>query len=436
MKIAYFSPFSPDKSGISDFSEELVWELKKYCEIDLFVSKEVENQDIINEFTIRDIDEYNNESVREQYDLAVFHAGNNTRFHKKIMDMFMKYPGILEIHDLAMHHYLAEDTFVHGKNDEYVEVMKYCHGSLGETVAKAFLNGRIKAPWDHQSTVYTVNKHFVDKAKAIVVHSDYAKQMIKGMNVDAKVVNIPLHTSELVEDYNSFRESCKKELGFENQIVMGSFGYATSAKRIEQILRALGRLKKDFNNSFKYCIVGKVEDVPVDDLVKELDLVEEVVVTGYTELDEFKRYMGACDICFNLRYPTQGESSASLHRMLGMGKLIFVTDIGTFSDYPENVAFKVGYGHTEIDDIYNHLVETLGNLDALEQYRRNAYEYAVDNCCLEKNAKRYVEFFKDVLNNTFMDEEIELFLDELQRDGIYDEEVVLEKYRKSKIYKN
>ena len=57
--------------------------------------------------------------------------------------------------------------------------------------------------------------------------------------------------------------------------------------------------------------------MPVDQLKKQYDLEKEILVTGYTTIDQFKLYMGACDICFNLRYPTQGESSASLHRMLG-----------------------------------------------------------------------------------------------------------------------
>ena len=38
MKIAYFSPMNPERSGISDFSEELVAELFKQCEIEIFTS--------------------------------------------------------------------------------------------------------------------------------------------------------------------------------------------------------------------------------------------------------------------------------------------------------------------------------------------------------------------------------------------------------------
>lgn len=56
-----------------------------------------------------------------------------------MVDTFLKYPGILELHDFSLHHYLAEDTFVQKEYDKYIEIMKYCHGNKGEYTAKRFL---------------------------------------------------------------------------------------------------------------------------------------------------------------------------------------------------------------------------------------------------------------------------------------------------------
>ena len=148
-------------------------------------------------------------------------------------------------------------------------------------------------------------------------------------------------------------------------------------------------------------------------------------MTGYTRLNEFKQYMGACDICFNLRYPTQGESSASLHRMLGMGKAILLTDIGTFQEYPDDVAIKISHGKTEVQEIVEHVKELLENHDMLENIRKNAYCYAVQNCNIQRNAKRYYNFFEDITNHSYKDEYVEVLLDQMQRMGIFDEEYIL-----------
>lgn len=52
MVIAYFSPFSPDRSGISDFSEELVLELSNFCQVDLYSNKSIENKEIQEKFNV------------------------------------------------------------------------------------------------------------------------------------------------------------------------------------------------------------------------------------------------------------------------------------------------------------------------------------------------------------------------------------------------
>ena len=430
MRIAYFSPFSPDRSGISDFSEELVFELKKWCEVDLYTCKPIENRQICREFRTFDIEQIEDESLRNSYDHLVYQMGNNKRFHGKILEKFMKYPGILEIHDFSLHHLLAESTYAEQNYDEYVRIMEYCHGEEGRKTANRFLKGDICAPWENQSSRFTVNKHLIDKAEAVIVHSDMAKQMSKGINVAKNVITIPLHTTDLMENYSDYCSQCKSKLGWDDDtVVFGSFGYATKAKRIESILEALGKIKKEGKFKFKYCIVGQVEGLPINQLIKKYDLKNEVVITGYTELDEFKLYMGACDICFNLRYPTQGESSASLHRMLGMGKTTFVTNIGTFQEYPDDVVIKIPYDRTEVDELVSQIQMLLLHNNELQMRRQKAYLYAKDNCDLKSNAKKYFDFLVDISKGQYQDDAIDELLDQMQKLGELDEKKVLQRLK-------
>ena len=384
MKVAIFSPFSPDKSGIADFCEELIFELQKHMSIELFSRMPIENKKVIEHFKIHNIQDFEDENIRKQFDNVIYHVGNNIIYHKEVVEMFLKYPGILELHDISLHHYLAEDTFVKKDYEKYVEIMRYCHGKDGEKTARRFLNGEIRAPWEDQSAKYTVNKHLIDKAEAVIVHSDMAKQIVKGIRPDVPVINIPLHTPDIYDDYIQYKERCKQELGIpKEKTVLGSFGYATVAKRIPQILEALGRYKEQVSDDFVYYIVGKVEHIEISKLAHEFKIEKNVIVTGFTKLEDFKKYMGACDICFNLRYPTQGESSASLHRMLGMGKPILVTAIGSFEEYPDDIVMKNSWGENEITDIVSNLKEALANPSELKSRGEGAYDYANENCNLE-----------------------------------------------------
>lgn len=405
MKIAYFSPLNPQKSGISDFSEELILELCKWCEIEIFTSNvDISNSEIKNKINVHLIGDYYNENVRDKFDLAVFHVGNNYQFHKEIVECFMKFGGVLELHDIALHHYLAEETVVQGKHNEYMQIMQYCHGKKGKTRAEAFLSGRKEAPWEKESLEYMVNKRLIDRADGIIVHSEFAKQMIRGIRRNVPLYVIELHASEIKKYTKDEKDEIKEKLGLpKNCLIMGAFGYASKEKRIVQILEALKQYCK-YNKQFHFAIVGKVAGIDIETILEMYGLQDKVTITGFVDLELFKEYMIACDIAFNLRYPTQGESSASLARLLGMGKAVFVTNVGTFMEYPDDVVMKVEHGDEEIKQIYDGLLKISENID---EYQDRAYKYALKNNNLKINSKMYIDCFTKIKNHAIQVEEFE-----------------------------
>ncbi|WFR56316.1 glycosyltransferase [Anaerocolumna sp. AGMB13025] len=425
MRIAYCSPFNPIKSGISDFNEELLMELKKFADIDLFYNVQPSKQEILDNFAFYNIEELYKDSIRSKYDTIVYHMGNNVEYHKCIAETFMQFPGILELHDFSLHNYLAGDTYVRNDVQAYVEGVRYSHGEKGVKIVQKFIAGQAKAPWETHSLELTVNKHLIDRAKGVIVHSDMAKQMVKGIRPEVPVINIPLHTPDILADYEVNKIEAKKKLNIDGKTyVFGSFGYATRAKRIIETLEALGMFYKKVTKDFHYFIVGKVDGIDVESKIQELSIQDNVTVTGFTELEDFKTYMSACDICINLRYPTHGESSASLHRMLGMGKAVIVSNIGSFDEYPDEIVLKVRCDCDEITDIYNALCELTNNSSIMKQRNKSAFEYANKYCNLEMNACKYFEFYQNVCNNSFIERGIDYFIDKLFELNIVEEHYI------------
>ncbi len=424
MKIAYCSPFSPVKSGISDFSEELIQELKNYVEIELLYDTPIKNKDVADEFVFHDIQKLEDDEFASRYDLIVYQMGNNYKVHKCIGDMFMKRPGILEIHDLSLHHYIAAEMIENGKTKEYVELLKYCHGDFGYKIANGFLNGEVTAPWEKHTMELMVNKHFVDKATGVIVHSDMAKQMIRAIRPDVPIINIPLHVCDIVPNTAEVKSAAKKVLGIpEDVYLFGAFGFATKTKRIYQTLEAMSKYT---SHDFRYVVVG--QEIGLDTMAeaKRLGIEDKVIVTGYTSLEKYKLYMQACDVCINLRYPTNGESSANLQRILGMGIPAVITDIGTFSEYPDECALKVSYGEKEVSDILAALNELTSSKNLYDKYCQNALRFIQENACLENNCQKYRKFFDDILNGTFVEEDmVDRMLDKAFEVGIDDEEYLL-----------
>lgn len=415
MKVAYFSPFAPDASGISDYSDDLVKELINYVDIDLFTNVPVSSEKIKKQFSVFLVRDIEDDALRQQYDLMIFQAGNNARYHKDILEMFMKYGGILELHDFAMHHYLAEVTYAKGEYEEYKKVMEYCHGYKGKRAAVQFLNGEIPSPWDHQSQRFTVNKYLIDKASAVIVHSDMAKQMVMAVRPEIPVLQMPISQAFVQEDFWEHKKECKERLRIaQSKQVLGSFGFATASKRIIPILNGLSIYKESSGADFVYYIVGKVEDRSIYKTIKRLKLSKNVVVTGRVSMDDFMLYMGACDICFNLRYPTQGESSGCLHQGIAMGKPVFVTNVGSFEEYPDSFTCRVRYDGHEPWDIAAGIEHLLQDEAALQECGKQAVAYAKEHFNIKKNVKMYADFLEEIAAGTYaVKDEVDVILNRL-----------------------
>lgn len=423
MKIGYCSPFNPMKSGISDFSEELVFALAKYAEIVIFSPVLPEKRDILETFEVHPLSDLDQPEIRENLDHIVYHVGNNINYHGAIVEMLEKYPGIVELHELGLHHLAAARTLEAQGRESYLDMVRYCHGERGIKIAQAFFDGNAGAPWNDHALDMCMARPYIEQATGVIVHAEMIKQMVLGICPQVPIVNIILHSQDITDDPEKLRKDCRKKLNLpEKKLVMGSFGFATSAKRILPTLDALAQLKED-GQDFLYILVGEVEKGIT--LKKELEarnLEDRVVATGFTTLEVFKDYLGACDFCINLRYPTQGESSASLHRMFGMGKPAIVTDIGTFADYPDDVVLKVRYDQHEVEDIYQAIIRLSPQKNELRQRSETSIQFAKEYCDLSKNAERYAAFLQQVKDGNWQADYEDELITRLCEVGLTDED--------------
>ena len=130
MKLAYFSPFNPQPSGISDYSEELLPYLAAHADIDLFVDGfQPTNEDLSARFESFDYQHKPTVIDRlREYDAIVYHLGNDHRYHTGIVSVMRQHPGVAVFHDFAL-----QDFFLGQARDQenmkvYLEELEVCHG--------------------------------------------------------------------------------------------------------------------------------------------------------------------------------------------------------------------------------------------------------------------------------------------------------------------
>jgi glycosyltransferase involved in cell wall biosynthesis len=388
MRLAWFSPLPPQRSGIADYSAELLSCLAGHLELELFVDEGVRVEPEIRErFPVHGDRAFPGLWKQGRFDAVLYHLGNNPDFHSRIWRTLTEYPGILVLHEAMVHHLVRGMTLSKGDLEGYVEEMRYAYGRTGQGLARRSLDTGI--PLDVWS--YPLFERAVDSSLAVITHNEFTRQRVLASRPLARTSVIPHHVS-LAELGGMDRDSARAALKLPaDAFVLASYGFITPAKRLEVTLRAFARLKKERPDAL-YLLVGEVS--PHYELS---GIPEGVILVGRTELDDFLRYMVAADVAVNLRYPTAGETSGTLIRLLGLGKPVIVSNLGAFSEIPDGACAKVDLDENEEDLLFAYLQALAADEDLRRLMGENARRHVAPHTP-EASARAYADVVLSVVD--------------------------------------
>ena len=395
-KIAFFTPLPPARSGISDYSVDVLGELNKYFYIDVYLDSNVYKECTVNIDGVNLFDHKDFVKNKDQYSEIIYQMGNSN-FHFYMYDYIQKYPGIIVLHD-----YNLNGAF-----------MEYCSNKIGLLNDKKYLklvasdyfgeeykevkglvkNGTIA------NNLYNVelNGFLINHAKKVIVHSNYAKEKLLAKNIARNVYRIPLYAQNFTDVSEDVSATSKDDI-----VRVGVFGFLHPIKRIEQIIRAIASLAHEGKKVQFYMVgyaagdyYGQLSSIMDQEGIKDL-----CKYTGYTSLEDFENYVRMMDICVNLRSPNNGESSASFTRMLAEGKCVIVNDVGSFSEYPDDVCVKIPAAETmsetkEILVIKRTLNNLITDSDLRISIGKNARSFAESYLKIDMIARQYFEAIED-----------------------------------------
>jgi 2-polyprenyl-3-methyl-5-hydroxy-6-metoxy-1,4-benzoquinol methylase/glycosyltransferase involved in cell wall biosynthesis len=394
MKIAFFSPLNPQCSGISDYSEALLPHLAAETEIDLFVEGFAPtNAAITSRFRILDYRRDPRVLNRlPEYDAALYHMGNDHRYHSGICDVALAHPGILVLHDFALHHFFYSRAQEAEQMNYYLAELEACSGRRArleaeEAIARGVTPRHLATP-----TQFPLNCRLVKNAEAVIVHSDWSRTRLARIAPTTPVKKIP-HLIFLSEDDAKLNHLAQPPNA---TMQIGSFGLITPDKGIERALRALARLRERFD--FQYTLVGETNPYfDVRAIVRELNLQDRVTITGRVTIDEFVRRIAETDIAINLRERTVGETSGSLCRIMAAGVASVVSNAGWFAEIPNDCAVKIDTGAHADALLEAYLARLIEDKKLRAALGRNARQYVFANHRIEHCAAQYLEFIRETV---------------------------------------
>lgn len=393
-KIAFFTPLPPLESGISDYSVDILNSISQYYDIDVFIDDEYSPECILSDnITVHAHKFY--PTMHHRYDDTIYQVGNFP-FHEYMFQYIRNYGGTLVLHDYNMH-----NVFHHFAISKQQDLKLY-KSMLLEDFNKNTVNPYIKALKKHRIHFRVfemeLNGYLVNCANKIIVHSDNAKQKLLNSNISRNVKKINHYASiEPLVDPKEARDLLEIK---DNDFVFSSFGFIHNTKRAIPILKAFEKICNEFAH-VRFIFVGELYSglkEEFDQYIKDHQCLQEnVIVTGYTNLEMFNQYIDAVDVCVNLRYPYGGETSGSLMRILAKGKCSVVNNIGSFSEVPSDCCIKIPSVESmstdeEIAEIYEAMKKCILDLNFKSKICKNARRYAQENLDIQFVTKKYLEF--------------------------------------------
>ncbi|MDR3467822.1 MAG: glycosyltransferase [Xanthobacteraceae bacterium] len=344
-RLAYFSPMPPQRSGIADYSAELLPSLSAHYAIDVIVEnvREIEPLDDAS-WIVRDLDWFRKHAHR--YDRILYHLGNSS-FHAYMLPIMELYPGVVVLHDFYLGHLLPvlENN---GWGPYWTKALLYSHG-YGAVVERFAADKARNASFD-----YPANCFLLECAQGVIVHSEHARRLARKFYdpaFSAQWAVIP-SLRQLPERFE--RDAVRRSLGLkETDFVICSFGALGETKLNHRLVSAfLGSSLAD-DGSCHLVFVGECPDAPYCFQLRR-DIAgatgrAKIEITGYASRELYEKYLRAADVAVQLREQSRGETSAAVRDCMGFGLPVIVNAHGAMAELPEGAVVRLAENFRDAD---------------------------------------------------------------------------------------
>jgi len=328
MRIAWFSPVPPVKSGVAGRTAELVGALRaRGHEIDVFVDEPVA-QAAPN---VRSAHDFIWRHAQKPYDLNVYQFGNSSH-HDYAWPYAFRYPGLVALHDTYLHHARAALLLREFRAADYRTEFRFDEPSVSADLAELAVHGFDTPLYYRWPLVRTL----AATARLVITHGEAAAAELRSHLEDApdlagRVSSVALGEGERVSKVRAAEARARVRQRYriaQDSVLFGVFGGIAPEKRIDQILDAFEAARPAIPSCRLMLAGAAASHYDLAAALAARGQTGSVIVTGYLETDdELTDHLAACDATFNLRWPTARETSGPWLRALAAERPTVITDL-------------------------------------------------------------------------------------------------------------
>lgn len=351
-RLAIFTPLPPSASGIGQYSAELLPALADQYELTLVIADDAPppapvaaRAGVVRATAFA-------AAYRAGERTLLYHVGNSPE-HAYILDWAEREPGICVLHDVTLQHVQAWRALQGGARAaaDYRAEMALRYGADGATAADDLLHNR---PLALPHARIPLCERVVERSLATIVHNRYARAEVLRHCPGAAVTVVPHGVPPAPP---GDRAAARAALGLpQGALIVAALGNLIPEKRLEVVLAAFARALYHLPDALFVVAGAGSHHYNPRDFARTHGLEPVTRWPGRVGAGEFEALLVAADLCVNLRWPTGGETSGSLLRMLAAGRATLVSDVGSFAEVPPEACLRVPLGPDEEETIVRTIV--------------------------------------------------------------------------------
>ena len=378
-RLALASPMPPQLCGPAGYFAEFINYLPDLCELTVFTTLDPAAVELPREVRVERLDALEViEAIEGPFDEVLYFLGDS-EFHIGELLQLQRRPGAVVLHDARLNILYTE------MHRRYPHLMDE---NFGQSLHRMYpgrypsaLGGAQFLPLAEEGTYGILMVADVAKlATRLFVHSEHAADLIEldcGRRAEV-LFPIPCPWLPSEETVGSL-----PRIAAGSRPLIASFGFASQAKRSELLVDVMQGLPLA-----DLALVGHIGEHFREALrtaAQAQGTAGHVTVTGKVTSREYQEWLAKTTIAVQLRLFSNGESSASVAETLAAGIPTVVTDIGTFSEYPDDTVVKLprNISSEELATVLSELLEDAPRLAALSAAgrayaARNNYQLAAE----------------------------------------------------------
>ncbi len=388
-KLAYVSPLPPEKSGIADYSAELIPELTRWYEVDVVVAQpEVRDAYIRANCPIRTVEEFR--VLAASYDRVLYHFGNST-FHEHQFALLEQIPGVVVLHDFFL---------------SSIQALRDLNGQVPHVWAKALLGGHgYRAVLERYTAIdieeviwrYPVNLQVLQEALGVIVHSEYSRALARqwyGESASADWTVIP----HLRRSVSTDRKAARAALGLStDDVLVCSFGLLGPHKLNHRLLESWLASPLATDPKAHLVFVGENDGgnygQNLTRRIRKSSSAKRIRITGWADAQTYRRYLAAADIGVQLRTLSRGETSGTVLDCMNHGLATIVNAHGSMADLDPSAGWMLEDEFTDAA-LIEALATLAHNAERRHELGARAREIIRTRHAPRRCAEQYFEFIE------------------------------------------